>query len=647
MAREKTLRFSIIRRTHEGMVVETLSVEPLSKQEKAYLENFTSGKAASYKPTLQRIVQRIYAEFLNHQLDEELYKEPINRKLPFVFIGTADVGYFSYEPRQATLSQLHTEEGYLNLAGELVFSNRNSNLNNLNPSDNVFGITSGIEQEPLGIVPKWKREESKETSGMPFVSFAAAFSSRTLGLKPKVLAILVGITDGVSDDGSIIEVRQSDKKYEALRKERADLAKMIQANIYSVILGAKKWRCIFSCRDGRFVVDGEADKDKAFADLGKALDARINFSLRKDPVYVQFGRYYGWKLKDHEYEILKCGIEKYGKNFITSMKSLSGLREYGFSISNIDAIRKSGIRKPSELDLETLMQIQLGIRNGLSKVVFQQAARKWAEENGFTYINQSMLSKLRHDKIIFYDIEYLDAENPILFGFLSEGVVTQYLAGDHMVVQHVKVALDSGCKFVSYGTTDKGYIEQILDEANLRDYAQQFASTQADMLQLFSRGYALKTSNKRLCAIAELLLPQEFGDACKNEIDITQLVDKYVATPKGTEEHERLLEEIKNKNKKDLMEMQAIYKWITDKLMSRILRCTTANNHQLGIKLNSVTACAFAFHPQAGKNQNPLRRVALIHPITEIINFMPTLSCNSFLLCQEFRYSIYSGPRLA
>ncbi len=84
------------------------------------------------------------------------------------------------------------------------------------------------------------------------------------------------------------------------------------------------------------------------------------------------------------------------------------------------------------------------------------------------------------------------------------------------------------------------------------------------MMQFFTRGYALKTENKRLCTVAKALIPEKFGDACQETIGIAFLVARYVVAPKGSSESEQLLEAITKKNERDLMEIKAIY----EKLMS-------------------------------------------------------------------------------
>jgi len=121
----------------------------------------------------------------------------------------------------------------------------------------------------------WEAAEERETRGTWHAGFAASFSGEQLGVATQMPILLVGVTDGVLDTGTVIEVRQSSWEWSGLRRNRVNASKETQANIYAVMLGLQSWRCIFECSDGRFVTEGKPNEEKALDDIRKAASLRL------------------------------------------------------------------------------------------------------------------------------------------------------------------------------------------------------------------------------------------------------------------------------------------------------------------------------------------------------------------------------------
>lgn len=207
---------------------------------------------------------------------------PLQRMPPFIAIGCADIGEINYCDAKANYTQAATELGYINRIITVGKTNSASPAF-LNVHEYVFALEvteSAVEDdedelEDAEDLEPWEIAEAHETRGTWHVGFAAAFNSEKLGIEVNIPVCLVGITDGVLDSGTLIEVRQSSWEWSGMQRNRAHLDKETQANIYSVMLGLKSWRCVFVCADGRFVTEGKPDEKKAFDDIKRAVRLRL------------------------------------------------------------------------------------------------------------------------------------------------------------------------------------------------------------------------------------------------------------------------------------------------------------------------------------------------------------------------------------
>ena len=202
------------------------------------------------------------------------------RKPASVVIGVADIGGLHWCEQKATFSQQRTELGYIGRALQIIEADHPP-PSFLRPDSTVVAIEAfpprrGEPPETLrNDIPEWMRAQIDETRDSWKVALVAVFHSRDLGIDADLPVILVGVTDGVIDDGTVLEVRQSLWEWEAVKRNRVTSEKETQANIYATLLGALGWRCVFSCRDGRHITQGPNNQRKTFEDIQKGALLRI------------------------------------------------------------------------------------------------------------------------------------------------------------------------------------------------------------------------------------------------------------------------------------------------------------------------------------------------------------------------------------
>lgn len=126
--------------------------------------------------------------------------------------------------------------------------------------------------------PAWATAEREETAEAWSLAFVAVIPATDLGLDARLSVILVGVTDGVRPDGTVIEVRQTGWTWESLLDSGEVSAKETQANIYAVMLGLPNWVCVFRCSDGRFETRGEAKRVAAYTALARGVRFRASLA---------------------------------------------------------------------------------------------------------------------------------------------------------------------------------------------------------------------------------------------------------------------------------------------------------------------------------------------------------------------------------
>ncbi len=211
---------------------------------------------------------------------ESLPQSLLSRDNGAFVIGVADIGGLYWCDQKATFSQELTERGYVARALEIIEFDRPT-PQFLDPDESVVALQLFAPRSSHGhgtlptAAPAWERAELEETEGAWGVALVSRFSAFDLATTAEFTVVLVGVTDGVSDHGTVVEVRQSGWEWSSLIRNRVTTEKESQANIYSALLGASKWTCVFRCSDGRFVTQGSVDRQRAFEDIQTAVLLRI------------------------------------------------------------------------------------------------------------------------------------------------------------------------------------------------------------------------------------------------------------------------------------------------------------------------------------------------------------------------------------
>ncbi len=497
-------------------------------------------------------------------LDFKSIDQYMKRKPHFITLGCADIGLVKENREYAPYSQAKTERGYFMRAID-VLDDSKSSLEFIHPDEKVIGIQNlgRINYEninPIGL-PQWKELELKETKGSLSLGIVAIFTNITLGITEDLLIILVGFPDGVSDDIGVIEVTNRNRTSNFVVKRGIQEAKETQANIYAALLGVKKWRCVFYCRDKRFTTEGETDYSKALKDISEAVKLQLQF-YKKSNLLLSMSKDEIWGQSSYKY--IENAFNEYGEDFANSFKDLSELRIFGFSLSNIVKIYEMGAKSAKDVNITLLKKTVPNIQNGLSKVIFEQALCKWAISNGETYVNRNLLNQILRENFIFYDIEFID-KDPILYGFLNKGEIIQFDDSQrNKVLDFVKSKLTEGAIFAAYGNTDKNFINNLFSE-NEQEEEKNFVSNEVDVSRIILRGLSLRTNTKKLYDVAGALSPKLFNEISPKQIDIVSLVEEYRLAANDSRKQKEILNEIKKKNRYDLLLLEVVYNSLRDK----------------------------------------------------------------------------------
>jgi hypothetical protein len=206
---------------------------------------------------------------------------PLTRDPPFLVIGTADIGALLWCEAKATMTQRDMERAFASRALHIVGAT--DPVPAFVSPHRVVGALEATTPEERHArrarererQPRWKAVEEHETTGTWHMGFVAVLQPADLRDEHRVSVVLVGITDGVRSDGTVVEVRHSTWDWASLEESREVEAKEIQANIYAVMLGLPRWSCVFQCADGRKITEGYADETRAFVEIRKAARYRL------------------------------------------------------------------------------------------------------------------------------------------------------------------------------------------------------------------------------------------------------------------------------------------------------------------------------------------------------------------------------------
>jgi hypothetical protein len=229
----------------------------------------------------RRAIDPLLAQAVGYSVDGVHVPDVLDRPEPFGVVGTANLGALNWCEAKGTFQQVQMEPNYAIRAIEIIQSNHRG-PRFIHPHPAVCAIEvqkPGEIAVPEPGAPAWAVAEREETKDASCASFVAVLDAHELGLRPPFTIILVGVTDGVRSDGTVVEVRQTGWTWASLLDSGETRAKETQANIYAVMLGLPRWTCVFRCRDGRFDTQGEADAAKAWAAVARGVRFRVGLAV--------------------------------------------------------------------------------------------------------------------------------------------------------------------------------------------------------------------------------------------------------------------------------------------------------------------------------------------------------------------------------
>ena len=226
----------------------------------------------------RRTIEPLLREAVGYSWAESAVPEVLDRTIPFVVVGTADLGALFWCEAKGTFKQAEMEPAFATRALQIFKANERS-PRFARPHAAVCALEvhrRRPDTEPTPKEPAWSVAEREETRHAWSLAFVAVLPAAHLAIDATVTVILVGVTDGVRPDGTVLEIRQTGWTWDSLVDSGEVNAKETQANIYAVMLGLPRWVCVFRCRDGRHETHGPADQGAAYAALARGVRFRAS-----------------------------------------------------------------------------------------------------------------------------------------------------------------------------------------------------------------------------------------------------------------------------------------------------------------------------------------------------------------------------------
>ena len=162
---------------------------------------------------------------------------------------------------------------------------------------------------------------------------------------------------------------------------------------------------------------------------------------------------------ESESKTLLGAINQHGEQFISDLPNLywNIKKQYGFSLLHLVELYELGVRKPEDIKKEHIHQLLKKIKNGFSKKTLRQAGLKlFAERLKEIVIFDDNFDWVFNDKKAYLDTEYVDSNNVILYGFLVDNKVKQFVIGEEDdVIEFVESLILKNYKIYFYGGADK------------------------------------------------------------------------------------------------------------------------------------------------------------------------------------------------
>lgn len=165
-----------------------------------------------------------------------------------------------------------------------------------------------------------------------------------------------------------------------------------------------------------------------------------------------------FKLETEEKEIIKA-VEEYGQDFVNVFPELfwDMRMTYRYSVKNIIELYKLGVRDSDDINEEKIKLVMEKMPPGVFRnIVWQSYLREKAKRKGKIVLDGTLAESWKHKKIAFFDAEYIDDKNVVMYGFLAGKKIIQY---DMSQTKEVKLLinrlLSEGYKIFHYAGLDK------------------------------------------------------------------------------------------------------------------------------------------------------------------------------------------------
>lgn len=190
---------------------------------------------------------------------------------------------------------------------------------------------------------------------------------------------------------------------------------------------------------------------------------------------LEFLRYQGEEL------CLTEAVNKYGKEFVEAFPDLywSIKMSYRYSVKHIIELYGMGIRNSKEIKEEHVKVLLGNMKNSMFKtIVWQGWMRETAKVMNKPYIDQNAnISWAKHPKIAYFDTEYVNANNVVIYGFLIKDKIFQFnMTQTEEVKELVNKLLMDGYRIFHYAGQDKQIVLNLFDHGSQKKLKEAFVN---------------------------------------------------------------------------------------------------------------------------------------------------------------------------
>ncbi|MEM0144067.1 MAG: metallophosphoesterase [Candidatus Parvarchaeum sp.] len=277
--------------------------------------------------------------------------------------------------------------------------------------------------------------------------------------------------------------------------------------------------------------------------------------LSKNLRELQLTRY------EKEYKYIIDAAHNFGKSFIADFPELfwSIRMSYHYSIKNIIELYKMGVRNAADIREEHVKKLIKTMPNGIFRYnVWQAYLREKAKMLKKPIIDvDANRTWIQNNKIAYFDSEYVNSENVVLYGFLVDNKIVQFdMTQKAEARKFVEELLMNKYKIFHYAGQDRQVLINLFDKKEKKVVANSIINV-FFMLQK-QLGLPIKTMNIHVVA-AFLKYGKEInadndGFSKLKQCEFILSLYKEKKQFRGTEDYKELLKT----NKADLIDLKEI-----------------------------------------------------------------------------------------